>query len=58
VNLGPALHVSSVLLGDLVQDVGVHLHFSLVLSGGMFEHAAKAAPGGSGECPVSGRPAA
>jgi hypothetical protein len=36
VNLGPAVHLGSVELGDLVQDVGVHFHFSLVLSGGLF----------------------
>jgi hypothetical protein len=36
VNLGPAVHVGNVEPGDLVQDVGVHFHFSLMLSGGLF----------------------
>ncbi|HET9973234.1 MAG TPA: hypothetical protein VFQ68_33725, partial [Streptosporangiaceae bacterium] len=34
--LGLAVHVGNAELGELVLDVGVHFHFSLVLSGGLF----------------------
>jgi hypothetical protein len=56
--LGLAVHIGNAGLGQLVLDVGGHFISPWCCLVACFEHAAKAAPRGSGRCPVSRCPAA